>query len=540
MLTTLEKNSIAARSELFARIKPIVGDALFERKVVIFGKSQMSLLMDYLVCCGVTNFELIESSDQVLGRISDKAELPLVKALESISDRLELKINSQTWQPRNLENLVSQNFDLIIASGNYETFQQVKDLVKQSGKTGIFYFIAPNGSGLVIFLLPNRPIELPKELFSDKQPDNPFTQLHLSNVVANYAKGLLLKGTKFARLDIESVVNNHQMLLVGHTTWPWAIKAITSLELPALFGNLQNIKHTIPNLRGKKYLVIGLGSLGSIIADSLLNLGASLTLVDGEKVESANPIRQLYRVSQIGMPKVNALAQRLNSLSQEIFSIDKDWPYKEQTIISCEMAISPDNLEEFEKLIELYKPDVAVVATGTGNDRIISQSLFARQIPHVVVSCYARARFFEAIVVDGKGSPCFGCMRGHLYLGKTPSLTPEQKARYVSTDNDLAAEPATRIETGRAADLATHIAYGLMNLDDCPWLARALREEQTFFLGGNTAETQNGEWAYTIEQPSEVKLFGLSDITGRGDYIECWDCGRKLSVQVEMTNTNNI
>jgi hypothetical protein len=95
------------------------------------------------------------------------------------------------------------------------------------------------------------------------------------------------------------------------------------------------------------------------------------------------------------------------------------------------------------------------------------------------------------------------------------------------------AEPATRVETGRAADLAAHIAYGLLNLDTNPWLARALAEEQTFFLGGNATELQpNGNWAYTIKIPGEVKLFGLQDITGRGDYIECWDCGRKLPISI--------
>jgi hypothetical protein len=176
------------------------------------------------------------------------------------------------------------------------------------------------------------------------------------------------------------------------------------------------------------------------------------------------------------------------------------------------------------------------VATGTEHDRAISNLLRDAKIPHVVVSCYARARFFEAIVVDKTG-PCFGCVRGHLYLGSQPSLTPEQRARYVSSEHDLAAEPATRIETARAADMAAHIAAGFLQLESAAWLRRALDEEQTFFLGGNTVEIdRNGDYVYGIEWPGQVRLYGLQEITGRGSYVQCWDCNRQLPIAIQYTS----
>ncbi|MBK7994945.1 MAG: hypothetical protein IPK14_16635 [Blastocatellia bacterium] len=116
-----------------------------------------------------------------------------------------------------------------------------------------------------------------------------------------------------------------------------------------------------------------------------------------------------------------------------------------------------------------------------------------------------------------------------------PSFTPEQCARYVSSEHDLMAEPATRVETSRASDLATHLAWGLLNLAETSWLERALATDMTFFLGGNTSEKQKEQWVYDIKIPGEVKIFGLTDITGRGNYIECWDCGRKLDVVVEIS-----
>ncbi len=525
MLTTLNKPS-RNDSELFARIKPIVGDGLLEKHVVVVGEYQ-ALLLEYLVSCGLTHFDhyCVDGEDSS----------SFIKTLATISERLQVEIQAQVLP--NKSEKIKENTGLIIGGGSYQAYQLTKELVKESGKPGLFYCIMANGSGLIAFLLPDRLIKLPRWLFATlpNTNNNLFSELHLINTVANYAKGLLLKGTKYARLDIESVVKANQLLIVGHPSWPWVVKPIQLEELIALantFSGSSQINQNSLTLAGKTCLVIGLGSLGSVVAETLTSLGASLVLIDGEKVDVANPIRQIYQVDQVGQAKASACAELVAKKSNSKETSQRFFAYQ--------FAISPEeeSLLQLENILIEHKIDVAVVATGTGNDRIISQALVSKNIPHVVVSCYERARFFEAIIVDGKGGPCFGCVRGHLYLGVAPSLTPEQRARYVSSEHDLMAEPATRVETGRAADLAAHIAYGLLNLDTTPWLSRALAEEQTFFLGGNATELQpNGKWAYTIELPGEVKLFGLQDITGRGDYIECWDCGRKLLVSVHYQTT---
>ncbi|KAF0248847.1 MAG: hypothetical protein FD167_1746, partial [bacterium] len=55
MFTTLNKPS-RNDSELFARIRPIVGDGLLEKHVVVVGEYQ-ALLLEYLVSCGLTHFD---------------------------------------------------------------------------------------------------------------------------------------------------------------------------------------------------------------------------------------------------------------------------------------------------------------------------------------------------------------------------------------------------------------------------------------------------------------------------------------------------
>lgn len=538
MLATLNKPNNET-IELFARITPIVGDNLTKKHIAIVGELYKETpqafqiatftLLEYLVSCGVINFSCLS--------LNQKHNPLFTRSLKTISKRLNLKVKAQV--AKNKEDLICKNLDLIIGTGGYKAYEQTKNLVKASNKQGVFYLLMANGSGLVIFLTPNKLPDIAEDIFAkftcknNNQSNNVFSQLHLVNIVASYAKGLLLKGTSHARLDIESLVNSSSFVIVGHPSWPWAIKPMNLEELVVFVNSfleisLSQISQTsnslFPSMLGKICLVVGLGSLGSVVAKTLSQLGANLVLVDGENVDLANPIRQIYGIDQIGQAKSDAclkeVSKNIKNTSQKIFS------YK--------LSISPaeESILQLESLLAIHNIDVAIVATGTGNDRIISQTLVSKKVPHIVVSCYARARFFEAIVVDAKGGPCFGCLRGHLYLGKTPSLTPEQRARYISLDHDLAAEPATRIETGRAADLAAHIAYGLLNLDKTTWLSRALAENKTFFLGGNASEQQKSKWVYNIELPGEVRLFGLQDIAGRGDYIECWDCGRKLPVLI--------
>lgn len=70
-------------------------------------------------------------------------------------------------------------------------------------------------------------------------------------------------------------------------------------------------------LKGKRACVVGLGGLGSIISMQLASMGVGhLRIVDRDIVEISNLQRQhLYGVDVIGLPKVEAAAQRLRRLN---------------------------------------------------------------------------------------------------------------------------------------------------------------------------------------------------------------------------------
>lgn len=71
----------------------------------------------------------------------------------------------------------------------------------------------------------------------------------------------------------------------------------------------------LAGLTGKRVLLLGCGAIGSAVAESVVRVGAShLHLVDNGVVKPGLIVRQRYTDDDIGLPKVDALKQRLDSI----------------------------------------------------------------------------------------------------------------------------------------------------------------------------------------------------------------------------------
>src|SRR5262249_59068718 len=120
-------------------------------------------------------------------------------------------------------------------TGGRDEYELMRGTVDGCGKQGLFFFADSLGRGFVIILLPGETNSIQKWIF-DEQTDknaqtsssaNPFVKMHLDNVAANIAKGLMLRGTVYFRPDIEKLVNDGiRTLLVGHPSWPWTVAPI--------------------------------------------------------------------------------------------------------------------------------------------------------------------------------------------------------------------------------------------------------------------------------------------------------------------------
>ena len=73
------------------------------------------------------------------------------------------------------------------------------------------------------------------------------------------------------------------------------------------------------SLREKRIAIIGLGALGSCLAELLVRMGAtSLLLLDFDFVESGNIARHQATLSDIGKPKVHVIKEKLAKISPQI------------------------------------------------------------------------------------------------------------------------------------------------------------------------------------------------------------------------------
>ncbi|WP_406723575.1 ThiF family adenylyltransferase [Streptomyces sp. GD-15H] len=83
-----------------------------------------------------------------------------------------------------------------------------------------------------------------------------------------------------------------------------------------------------PELRGSRVAVVGVGALGSFIADMLVRSGVRrLTLIDHDVVKPGNVVRHLVGPDAAGLPKVEAVKQHLvghnETMSSDIDIIDQ-------------------------------------------------------------------------------------------------------------------------------------------------------------------------------------------------------------------------
>jgi hypothetical protein len=280
---------------------------------------------------------------------------------------------------------------------------------------------------------------------------------------------------------------------------------------------------------GKHVMVVGCGSVGSGVARTLRDLAARWTLVDGSPVSAFNPSRQWFGLGEVGMLKVEALAERL--APAPVCAISQSLGVKDTGLL--------------ERLLAEDRPDVVVLATGTRDDAAIAPTLWSAGVPHVVAYAYPQARFFEVTtVLPEEHTPCAHCFRGHLYRGvESQAPIPDEVASFLysrpeASDRDrlyvdLVAEPATKIETSRIADVVSRCAVEAMLEPGrrSAWMARMLAEGTTCLLGANAVERrEDGRLAYGMTHAGQVVRLGLSDVAGAEERITCESCGRRMDV----------
>lgn len=156
-------------------------------------------------------------------------------------------------------------------------------------------------------------------------------------------------------------------------------------------------------LRHSHFVIVGAGGSYSLIT-SLARTGiGKLTVIDFDKVEDTNIVRQGFKQSDIGTFKVDALAQEVNSINPEVEFVGINKSFLEMTEEELDATFKDADLYLF--LTDSFK------AQAYGNIIALRYNK-----PAIWSGWYAQSRTAELFFqVPGHTSACFRCAASSRY-----------------------------------------------------------------------------------------------------------------------------
>ncbi|MDQ2809771.1 MAG: ThiF family adenylyltransferase [Chloroflexota bacterium] len=215
------------------------------------------------------------------------------------------------------------------------------------------------------------------------------------------------------------------------------------------------------NIRQKRALVVGAGSVGSYLAEQLVRSGVGkICLVDPDHVEAANISRTVYDFTDVQKPKVEALARHLLSINPLL-----------------EISLSSANLLDFAPS-ELYslirRADLVIAATDDPKaQRTLNHFAYACGVPSIFIGLYEGAQGGEVILSVSEKTPCYLCATLSRH-----AIEEETKTVHSTTDYGTG---RLRGETALAADIH-HVSSAAVKMALTLLLPRDSEASLTRFL----------------------------------------------------------
>lgn len=228
-------------------------------------------------------------------------------------------------------------------------------------------------------------------------------------------------------------------------------------------------------LTSRHVLVAGLGSVGSRIAEDLVRCGVgTLTVIDPDIVAEANLSRTVYARADIGEPKPEALARRLQAINPAVVV---------RTVVN---SLGTSDIAELLGDPKTGGVNLVVGATDDMREQaLLAHHAYAVGTPLVSCALYKGAAAGEvALVVPSAKTACWLCATGQ--QGVVASQRPETD---YALDGRLVGEIALGPPIHLVANVATTATVGLLAGPDRPAgepLVRLLGENRTLGLISTT------------------------------------------------------
>ncbi len=262
-------------------------------------------------------------------------------------------------------------------------------------------------------------------------------------------------------------------------------------------------------LKGATVCIVGVGGLGSPVAIQLASMGiGTLRLVDNDIVEMSNLQRQhLYGVDQVGLPKVEAAAQRLRGLNPFI------------DIEALPMMVTPFNSEEI-----IDGSDIVIGSLDTMAPRYsLNRACQKLGIPliHGAALSYNGS---VSTILPGK-TACLECFQGGIDDEEMPTCaTVGVHPAILGIVGSLVVAETVRIIIGKEPNLADKLMF--LDLEDYSFETINLRKAENCPVCGETDKT-----------PEPVTYDPITEVCGReGRRVFIFNPERRMYLSLEDVN----
>ena len=272
-------------------------------------------------------------------------------------------------------------------------------------------------------------------------------------------------------------------------------------------------------MRGKHVVILGCGSVGSLVALELARAGVgSFFLADADVMEYHNLCRHQCGIEDVGDYKVNAVRRRILQIN----------PMAEVATFNGIVQNAPkDELDAF-------CADAVTLFVGCADNR--NADVYANRIASYYGASFLSIGFWERAFagelfyhIPSRGMPCYRCALG---TGTSLSARAEANHHVYSTQEDLEAlsfEPGISVDINYITTIGIKLAIDILCESDEGYRPRLLGHLSQYTLACNTSNPLvGGEMVGIFSYPLQVTT---SLVVGFNDE-ECTSCGR---CRLEMT-----
>lgn len=248
-------------------------------------------------------------------------------------------------------------------------------------------------------------------------------------------------------------------------------------------------------MREKEVVILGCGSVGSLVALQLAKAGVGkFLLVDNDIVEYHNLCRHQCGITDVGKYKTVALKERILNINP-----------------SAEVAIETTTVELVCKdVFDTHCKKGCTVIVGCADNRaadVYANSIAVMyHVPFVSVGFWERAFAGEIFYyLPDKDMPCYKCALGD---GGELSQRENSNRRIYTNEEDLSKvnfEPGISVDIDFVTVIGIKIILDILNLETPDYTTRLLETLQQYTLVCNTNKTEiGGEMAEIFSYPLQV------------------------------------